>query len=72
MLLKTSLFQAFKLDFNAFSLEAKTKLHEPLKLYPIHQLLIKPLNSSAFNHIFSNLKGMPPLLISPPSGRIGE
>ena len=49
MLLKTSLFQTFKLDSKAFSLKTNTKLHEPLIWYPIHHLLIKSLNPPAFN-----------------------
>ena len=67
----TSLLYTFELNFEAFNFASKMKLGVPLRLYPIHQPLNKSLKPSSFKHISSNIKGIGPLLRSPPLSKIG-
>ena len=69
---KTFLFQSLNKGFKAFNFATKMKLADPLKLRPFHQACSLSLKPSSFNHIFSNLKGIRPLLNPPPSSRIGQ
>ena len=62
---KESLFHALSKDLISLSFLERMKLVEPLKDILCHQPSIKSWKPSAFNHIFSKLKGVGPRLIPP-------
>lgn len=66
MLLNTSLLHFFKSPFKACNFFSSTKLGLPLNSLLCHQALTSSPNPSAFNHMFSNLNDVMPLL-SPPT-----
>ena len=68
---KLSLFQALIKFLTSFNFQEKKKLVVPRTVTPCHQPLSKSWKPSTFNHIFSNLKGIWPLLIFPHSSKMG-